>query len=470
MNRPATHSPYTSDVPRTLLVDAVGSCIAIDVGALGEADEAAVRAAWADATTDAATEPVATVTPHPAERVHMLSSLSQQVTLAAIEAARGRAWMLHAAGIATPDGRVVVLVGPSGRGKTTASRALGAVYGYVSDETVAIDEDGRVWPYRKPLSVIEDSAAPKTQLAPSALGLRPLPDTELRVAAVVLLDRDEQHPAVPAVEVTDVGVALSELVAQTSFLHDQAAALRFIAALATATGGIRTVKYREAASLPAVIPELVQRPAGPIELPATPVHAPPPAHPTSTGPRFSRVSVADEVGLDDPDRIAILTVSESREGHVSVLGGIAPAVWRAADGATLPQFVDAAITAYDEPEDFDAGAAVLVAVGHLLDAGLLTSDEPALTRRDDVAWVDSGDRIVALPLSPDSDLQLAHPAALTGSAALIWEWLEEPVTRTQLTARATEAAGVAHAADVVAQVETFLAQLSESRLVAEAGR
>ena len=101
----------------------------------------------------------------------MLSSLSQQVTLAAIEAARGRAWMLHAAGIATPDGPVVVLVGPSGRGKTTASRALGAVYGYVSDETVAIDEDGRVWPYRKPLSVIEDFAAPKTQLAPSALGL-----------------------------------------------------------------------------------------------------------------------------------------------------------------------------------------------------------------------------------------------------------------------------------------------------------
>ena len=58
-------------------------------------------------------------------RAVMLSGLSQQVTLAAIEAARGRAWMLHAAGIATPDGQVVVLVGPSGRGKTTASRALG---------------------------------------------------------------------------------------------------------------------------------------------------------------------------------------------------------------------------------------------------------------------------------------------------------------------------------------------------------
>ena len=230
------------------------------------------------------------------------------------------------------------------------------------------------------------------------------------------------------------------------------------------------MKYREAATLPAVIPELVQRPAGPIELPATPVHAPPPADPTSTGPRFSRVSVADEVGLDDPDRIAILTVSESREGHVSVLGGIAPAVWRAADGATLPQFVDAAITAYDEPEDFDAGAAVLVAVGHLLDAGLLTSDEPALARRETCVGRQSATASSPCRSAPIPDLQLAQPAALTGSAALIWEWLEEPVTRTQLTARATEAAGVAHAADVVAQVETFLAQLTESRLVAEAGR
>ena len=73
----------------------------------------------------------------------------------------------------------------------------------------------------------------------------------------MLLERDEEHPEQPVVEVTDLGDALSELVAQTSFLHDQAAALRFIAALAAATGGIRTVKYREAATLPAVIAELV---------------------------------------------------------------------------------------------------------------------------------------------------------------------------------------------------------------------
>lgn len=452
-------------MPRTLLVDAVGSIIAIDLSELDEGDEAAVRAAWADATVDADAEPAETVTPGGGGRVHMLSTLSQQVTLAGIEAARGRAWMLHAAGVATPDGQVVVLVGPSGRGKTTAARALGAVYGYVSDETIAIDDDGRVWPYRKPLSVIEDPGAPKTQHPPSDLGLLPLPDAELRVAAVVLLDRDPAHPETPRVQVTDVGDALSELVSQTSFLHEQPAALRFISALATATGGIRTVKYREAATLPSVIPELA-RPAARIVVPEKPAHVVPEGRPEESRPRFTRVGVADEVALDEPDRIALLTIREDRLGHVTVLGGIAPAVWRAADGATLGQLVRAAIAAYDEPDGFDATAAVLVAVGQLLDAGLLSSDEAVLARREDVAWVDSGDRIVALALSPDADEKLAQPAALTGSAALIWEWLEEPVTLTQLAARATEAAGADAAPEVAGQVAAFVGQLTESRLVA----
>ena len=425
-----------------------------------------MRAAWADALADAGAEPVDTVAPHGSDRAGMLSSLSQRVTLAAIGAGRGRAWMLHAAGVATSDGQVVVLVGPSGRGKTTAARALSAVYGYVSDETIAIDADGRVWPYRKPLSVIEDPAAPKTQRPPSALGLGPLPDAELRVAAVVLLDRSPEHPEVPVVEVTDLGDALEGLVSQTSFLHDQRTALRFIAALATATGGIRTVKYREAASLPSVVPGLV-RPGRPIVLPRRPEHSRPDTDPADSGPRFSRVDVADEVALTDPDRVAILTIRGQRRGHVTLLDGIAPAVWRAADGATLGQLQDAAVSAYGEPEGIDARTAVLLGVGMLLDAGLLTSDEPLLCRRGDGASVHGGDRIVALPPRPEADQQVAQPAALTGSAALVWEWLEVPVTRTQLIARAIEEAGTDAAAEVAGQVEEFIARLTASRLVEE---
>ena len=71
---------------RTLLVDAVGSRIAIDLTELDDEAETTVRAAWADATVESG-EPVKTVRPHGSDR-NMLSNLSQQVTLAAIEAAR----------------------------------------------------------------------------------------------------------------------------------------------------------------------------------------------------------------------------------------------------------------------------------------------------------------------------------------------------------------------------------------------
>ena len=283
--------------------------------------------------------------PSASERVYMLSGLSQQVTLAAIEAARGRAWMLHAAGIATPDGQVVVLVGPSGRGKTTASRALGAAYGYVSDETVAIDDDGRVWPYRKPLSVIEDPAAPKTQLPPSALGLQPLPDAELRVAAVVLLDRDPSHPEAPTSRSPISATRSRDSISQTSFLHDQPAALRFIAALATATGGIRTVKYREAATLPfgdprARAPGAADRGAG--DCPRTRRRR---GGIRRTAPRVLARGGRRRGRVDDPDRIGLLTISEDRQGHVTAArrdrpGGMARGRQRdaaAADGCRDPR-------------------------------------------------------------------------------------------------------------------------------------
>ncbi|MFK5283736.1 hypothetical protein ACI3PL_29585, partial [Lacticaseibacillus paracasei] len=80
---------------------------------------------------------------------------------------------------------------------------------------------------------------------------------------------------------------------------------------------------REAATLPAVIPGLA-RPSAPIAVPDKPAHIalPPAAH---EGPQFSRAEVADEVAVEDPDRIAILTVNRRSEGHVTLLGGIAPA-------------------------------------------------------------------------------------------------------------------------------------------------
>ena len=162
---PHTLTSVTSKLP----IEALGGIVEIELGGLPEDDAAAVREAWCDALADpgmveraqrerGGIPPV--VRPADAERTAMLSALSQRVTLAALEQRRGDLWMLHAAGLAGDDGRVVVLVGPSGRGKTTAVRTLATSFGYVSDESVAIDDEGRVWPYRKPLSEIEKQGAP----------------------------------------------------------------------------------------------------------------------------------------------------------------------------------------------------------------------------------------------------------------------------------------------------------------------
>ena len=243
-----------------LYVSAIGTTVAIDLSALEPDDAEAVRAVWADAAADAADEPAAVIVPRASGRTRMLQSLSRQVTRAAIDARRADLWMLHAAGIATPAGDVVAFVGPSGRGKTTASRHLGRHYGYVSDETIGIARDGRVLAYRKPLSIIEEPRAPKVERRPSSLGLGTIP-RDLRVRAIVLLHRHPDHQGAPVVTRIDLADALDDLVTQSSHLVERPDSLRFIAAIAEATGGIRAVRYREASELPGIVPELLAGPS-----------------------------------------------------------------------------------------------------------------------------------------------------------------------------------------------------------------
>jgi hypothetical protein len=446
-------------VPDVFTVSAAGARIGIDLSNLDPDRAAAVRAAWADAATEG--EPDDVVVVHgTSTTIDLLAGLSQHVTLRAIEAGRGRGWMLHAAGVANDRGDVVVLVGPSGRGKTTASRELGRHFGYVSDETIAIEADGTVHAYRKPLSIIEDPAAPKTQVAPTQLGLRPLPDAELRVAAVALLDRRPDHEGEPVVEPLDLGDALAELVAQSSYLASHQAPLREIAGIVHATGGVRRVVYREAADLVAAIGTLAD--AGPSEggASAEPLDLPAPAaHEPGDEPRYTRVAVTDAVALADPDRIAVMTLDDRGTGTVHVIAGIAPAVWLAASGATLTEMTDAALAAHGHPPEADAGAAVLAVVAELIDAGLLASDEPVFQRTAEVAWVDRADRVLAMPLGET----LVQPTVLAGSAALVWEWLEQPSTLTQLVARAVEA-GAPASAQTWAEIAAFLADLVAASL------
>jgi hypothetical protein len=299
----------------------------------------------------------------------MLQSLSRQVTRAAIDARRADLWMIHAAGIATSAGDVLALVGPSGRGKTTASRQLARGYGYVSDETVGIARDGRVFAYRKPLSIVEEPRAPKVEQRPSSLGLGTIP-ADLRLRAIVMLHREATHDGPPVLTPIDLADALDGLVTQSSHLTERADSLRLIGAVAEATGGIRAVRYREASDLMGIVPELL---SGPVAIPSIgpPTTRDPAPADDSPEPRFFRAACVDELDLADSDRIAVLTSDAAGRGTVRVLDGIAPTLWAAASGVPLEALVAAATAAHGAPDGADAIALVRAAVDRLVAEGLL---------------------------------------------------------------------------------------------------
>ena len=245
-------------MPRVLSIDAIGAVIDIDGSALSHDAWAAAKVAWQDAVVEppGGAAPSATVIAHGTVTPEaMLAGLSVDVTVAALEARAGDLLMLHSAGLATEQGGVVALVGPSGRGKTTASRVLGRVFSYVSDESVGIAADGNVLPYRKPLSLIELNPYLKVQRSPTELGLLALPTAPLRLAALVLLERSDAAIA-PRVELVSLAVGIVELAQQASYLGRLPSPLRTLTAHIEAVGGVRRITYSNAESLAPIIQEL----------------------------------------------------------------------------------------------------------------------------------------------------------------------------------------------------------------------
>jgi protein-tyrosine-phosphatase len=186
----------------------------------------------------------------------VMHSLAGAVTVRAIDQRAGEVIMLHAAGLALEDGRVVAFVAPSGTGKTTLARTLGSAYGYVSDETVVIGLDGAVTPYPKPLSVIRSGHRLKRQLSPDAEGLLTAP-AHLRLARIVLLTRqpDAREPIIDDVPLL---TGIAELSAQVSYLPRLAEPLRSLARVIDRTGGLARVTYAEASDLIPLVPVLAE--------------------------------------------------------------------------------------------------------------------------------------------------------------------------------------------------------------------
>lgn len=340
-----------------VIVEALGARIRVDLSTATADVEARVRAAWRDAATDG-TGCDATVALSEGDPDAQLERLSVDVTLAALGHNRGRLVMFHAAGVALPDGRVVAFVGPSGRGKTTLSRALATEYGYVSDETVAVGDDLTVYPYRKPLSVVRE-AAPKDQVAPSAAGLRALPAAPLRLAALVLLQREEE-PTDPVVAPVGLVEAVPDLVPQLSYLGDLSAPLARLAELVDAVGGVRLLRYSEASAVAGVLSALVDEGMRGTEVWARCALTP------GERSEFSAPNIDDAIRADD--QVMLLSGRT-----VQVLGGIAPELIDALlAGETREKVIERLVDRYGLPPDGDADAIVQTAVGDLEAAGVLS--------------------------------------------------------------------------------------------------
>lgn len=375
-------------------VRALASRVRIELDdSLSTADQESIKAHWVDLAHDGPGEPdqVIRAGVHgPSDsydgsyviRADSPEALAQritsEVTIGAISGLRGKALMLHASAVALDDGRVIGFVGPSGRGKTTASQVLSRVYGYVTDETLAIRADGSVVAYPKPLSIGSQPHVKLTEPA-STLGLRGAPADGLHLAAIVLLDRqpDVEHAYVESVPIVE---ALPALVPQTSHLSALERPLRTLLETMLSTGGVRRVVYSEASSLPPLVDEVLR--AIDDDIPVLTDVAKmserdcdcfsglvPEASPTSSRidrpGALWRTTYADALFVDD----SLLVLVSHR---VVVLEGVGPILWLAADGLTEDELREIALRELPEPPaGVDAAAVIADAVQSLVGEGVL---------------------------------------------------------------------------------------------------
>lgn len=188
----------------------------------------------------------------------LLHNLSPSITGRAIESLAGQALMFHACALADPTtGATTVMVGPSGMGKTTLSRQLGASLGYVTDETAAVDADGTVRHFPKPLSILGSAGYLKQQVCPGELDLVS-PPWSTRVAAVVILDRSADAPASPSLSPVGLLPAIATLAEQISYLKILDRPLQRLASLLQSVGGAQRLSYRDGADLLPVVRQLLR--------------------------------------------------------------------------------------------------------------------------------------------------------------------------------------------------------------------
>ena len=172
-------------------------------------------------------------------------ALSRQLTRVGLQRLTGRVVLLHAAALADEGGRALVLVAPSGGGKSTATRVLGQRLGYVSDESVVLLEDHRIAPHPKPPSLVvdPDRRFRKEEPSPDELGLGPTPAAPVLGRLLTLA----RYPEVtePAIEPVGLLDQLLAVLPETSSTWLVPGGLDRLARAVTAGGPPARLRYGE---------------------------------------------------------------------------------------------------------------------------------------------------------------------------------------------------------------------------------
>ncbi len=350
-----------------ILISVMGQTIRLTFGeGLSPEFEAAVQETWAGAVVPSGVPDEIIELSEPGDQERFLEGLSTRVTLAGLAKHKGEMLTFHAAGLALEDGRVVAFVGPSGRGKTTVSRTLGQCFGYVSDETITVDASGRVYPYRKPLSLVRQGA-PKRQVSPSEAGLMSLPDCPLQLVSLVLLDRVEDVVA-PSIESLPLIDGMLGLLPEMSYMSSFEDPLVRLATLCDRVGGVKKLTYSDVSQLDrGVLEELADASAE--GEPWQRVHAM-----VAAPGDYEMADVLDAVQCGN----GVIVINDQK---IRVLSGIAPVIWaEVRKGTSLERIIDAVVAVFGEPAEGEAADLVRVAVDSLIEAELLRVVEPAPAR------------------------------------------------------------------------------------------
>lgn len=247
------HEPGPHDAEADFVVGALGRALRITVTGTGAG---ALAAAFADAWAHLLLDPRAetddelildSAADTPESAVAGLAQASTLITRTLIDLNTGRGLLFHAAAAVRADGRAILLVGPSGAGKTTAITRLAGPHGYLTDETALVGPDGSVLPYPKPLSV-ERGGPAKAQLAPAELGLR-VADVPHEVDRVIVLNREAGGSRQPLSRRLDLVESLEALVPQLSALERHPNPLAALAELIRQVGGIEQLSYADVLDL-----------------------------------------------------------------------------------------------------------------------------------------------------------------------------------------------------------------------------